>query len=177
MLLDLGEIRGSENRVDRTYAVGDLKSEADDGYRVTAPVAVRARLLKDGGKYRLVGRVDTTLQLACCRCLEPFDRLVGLPIDLLYLPEELNGGEDESEISEEDLSTAFYRDEQIDLGALVREQFQLALPMKPLCRDSCGGLCARCGINLNTGTCSCDTGWQDPRLAALESLLSNGRKG
>jgi uncharacterized protein len=177
MLLDLGEIRGSENRVDRTYSVGELRSEVDDAYRVNAPVALQARLLKDGDKFRLTGRVDTTLQLACCRCLEPFDRVVGLLIDLLYLPQDLNDGEDESEISAEDLSTAFYRDEQIDLDALVREQFQLALPMKPLCGDDCRGLCAQCGINLNTGRCSCETGWRDPRLAALESLLSKGRKG
>ena len=177
MLLDLREMRGAEARVDRTYGDGDLPTEPGDGYRVTGPVELAVRVLKDGTKYRLVGRLDAVLELACCRCLEPFALPVRTPVDLLYLPHGENRGEGESEIAEEDLSTAFYRDEHIDLDVLVREQFQLALPMKPLCADGCRGLCPMCGTNLNRESCSCDTSWQDPRLAALQSLLADGRKG
>ena len=80
-------------------------------------------------------------------------------------------------IAEEDLSTAFYRDEQIDFELMLREQFQLLLPMKPLCRTDCRGLCLACGTNLNSEQCSCDTSWHDPRLAALETLLADPSKG
>jgi uncharacterized protein len=66
-------------------------------------------------------------------------------------------------------STAFWNDE-IDLGQLMKEQFYLALPMKPLCRDECRGLCALCGANLNRGTCGCVAAWEDPRFAALRAL-------
>ena len=52
----------------------------------------------------------------------------------------------------------------------MREQFYLALPMKPLCREDCKGLCAQCGTNLNTGTCDCAPVWEDPRLAALKAI-------
>jgi uncharacterized protein len=52
----------------------------------------------------------------------------------------------------------------------MREQFYLALPMKPLCRDDCQGLCPTCGINWNKGTCDCTNQWEDPRLAALKAL-------
>ena len=52
-----------------------------------------------------------------------------------------NTGEGEREIEEDDLTTAFYENDEIDLGQLMREQFYLALPMKPLCRDDCQGLC------------------------------------
>ena len=62
------------------------------------------------------------------------------------------------------------RDDQIDLNELLREQFYLALPMKPLCRDDCAGLCSQCGTNLNTGTCQCTSQWDDPRLAPLKEL-------
>ena len=41
----------------------------------------------------------------------------------------------------------------IDLGQLMQEQFYLAVPMKPLCREDCRGLCPVCGTNLNTGSC------------------------
>jgi len=56
-------------------------------------------------------------------------------------------------------------------GALPsRESLQIALPMKPLCKDDCKGLCPNCGTNLNKATCDCTTHWEDPRLAALRAL-------
>ena len=60
--------------------------------------------------------------------------------DLRYQPHALNPGDDEREIEEDDLSTAFYEDEEIDLGQLMREQFYLSLPMKPLCRTIAGAV-------------------------------------
>jgi uncharacterized protein len=73
-------------------------------------------------------------------------------------------------VEEDDLATAFYDDEQIDLTHLIMEQFQLALPMKALCMEACKGLCPQCGTNLNTGACDCNVKWEDPRLAALKNL-------
>src|ERR671919_630513 len=92
--------------------------------------------------------------------------------DRTFAPSEVHMADEESEVREEDLETSFYRNEQIDLNELLREQFYLALPMKPLCRDECKGLCPQCGTNLNTGTCDCGPGWEDPRLAALKQLKS-----
>ncbi len=68
-----------------------------------------------------------------------------------------------------DSSVRFANDE-IDLRQLMEEQFYLSLPMKPLCKDDCKGLCANCGTNLNKATCDCNTQWEDPRLAALRDL-------
>ena len=92
--------------------------------------------------------------------------------DLRYQPHAENTGEGEREIEEDDLTTAFYENDEIDLGQLMREQFYLALPMKPLCRDDCKGLCPVCGTNLNQGTCDCKRDWEDPRLAALKNAES-----
>jgi DUF177 domain-containing protein len=52
----------------------------------------------------------------------------------------------------------------------MREQFYLSLPMKPLCRSDCRGLCVVCGTNLNREPCSCKPVWEDPRLAPLRDL-------
>ena len=177
MVLDLREMRGSEERVDRVFAARAFASEPGDDYAVADAVSLRLRLLKNGANYRLVGPMETRLQLVCSRCLEPFEVPVHVPVDLMYLPHHVNTGDGDTEISDEDLSTAFYRDEQIDLGLMIREQFQLSLPMKPLCRDSCRGLCPMCGINLNSERCSCDTSWRDPRLEALAALRSDSGKG
>ena len=48
----------------------------------------------------------------------------------------------------------------------------LALPMKPLCREDCRGLCRVCGANRNTAPCTCDPRPPDPRLAALRDLAT-----
>jgi len=96
---------------------------------------------------------------------------VDAAFDLLYLPHTENVGEGEVEIEEDDLETAFYRDEVIDLGQLMKEQFYLVLPMKPLCQEACRGLCPHCGANLNQSSCTCVTTWVDPRLEKLRSLV------
>ena len=108
--------------------------------------------------------------MPCSRCLEPFTFPVDADFDLRYQPHSANTGEGEREIEEDDLTTAFYENDEIDLGQLMREQFYLSLPMKPLCSDDCHGLCVVCGTNLNRGTCDCKPGWEDPRLAALKAL-------
>ena len=90
--------------------------------------------------------------------------------DLQYVPRTENVGEGERQVEEDDLGTSFYENDQIDLGHLITEQLQLAMPMKPLCTDACKGLCPHCGTNLNTGSCDCSPTWDDPRLAALKAL-------
>ena len=176
MLLDLCGIRGSERRVDCSLEPSVFSTRPGDEYRVSGPVALQLRLHKDGDKYRLEGGLKGQISMACSRCLEEYRVSVDLSVDLMYLPYSSNSGEGESEVSDEDLSTAFYIEDQIDLGQMVREQFQLSVPMKPLCEESCRGLCSVCGINLNRHRCDCDSHWHDPRLDKLEKLLLGRRK-
>ena len=86
-------------------------------------------------------------------------------------------GEGERAIEEDDLATAFYENDTIDLGQLMREQFYLGLPMKPLCGEECRGLCPVCGTNLTRGACECRRDWNDPRLAPLQALRDRQRDG
>ena len=174
LVLDLREMRGPEDRVEQTHPAATFAAGSDD-YAFADSVTLALRVRKDGEKCRISGHVRTTLALSCSRCLERFETPETLAIDLLYLPDSANRGAGDSEIAEEDLSIAFYRDFQIDLLQLVHEQCQLALPMKPLCRDACRGLCPVCGTNLNEQTCNCETAWRDPRLAALEALVGGRR--
>jgi len=135
------------------------------------PGALAFDVVKKDTKFTLAGRVTTALELQCSRCLEPFEMPVDVVFDLLYLPHSENTGEGEVEVEEDDLRTAFYRDEVIDLGQLMKEQFYLALPMKPLCQETCRGLCPHCGTNLNQSSCDCASRWIDPRLEGLRSLV------
>ena len=170
MLLDLAKIRTEHERYEKVYPPEAF--EADESFRVVAPVSLGFDIFKDKRQFHLLGRVHTTLELPCGRCLEPFTMPVDAAFDLRYHPHTANSGEGEREIEEDDLTTAFYENDEIDLGQLMREQFYLAIPMKPLCGDTCQGLCRVCGTNLNRGTCDCRRTWDDPRFAALKNLKS-----
>ena len=169
LLLSLATIRAEQERFEQVYAPGACSGPGED-FAVAAPVALAFDIFKDKDQFRLAGRVRTTLELPCSRCLEPFTLSVDSSFDLRFLPRSHNVGEGEREVEEDDLSTSFYEDETIDLGQLMREQFYLSLPMKPLCREACSGLCPQCGTNLNRETCGCRRDWEDPRMAALKAL-------
>lgn len=168
LALNLSRIRTAHEHFEQLYQPEQMP--ADEAFRVAAPVALAFDIYKDKDQFRLVGTVKTTLELPCSRCLEPFAWPVDARFDLRYQPHAMNTGEGEREIEEDDLSTAFYENEEIDLGQLMREQFYLSLPMKPLCGADCKGLCPICGTNLNRETCDCKRDWDDPRFAALREL-------
>ena len=168
MLLDVAKIREPHLRIDRTDESSVFGTDED--YRILEPVRLVADLRKDHNKVRIAGRVDTTLELACSRCLEGFRVPVRAPFDLLFLPAASEPALPEQEIEDDDLGTSYYREGVIDLADVVREQLSLSLPMKPLCQEGCRGLCPECGTNLNSGACDCAPRWEDPRLAPLKAL-------
>ena len=172
MKLDLTRYRQPVSHFVRTFQPGEVASE-DGTYHIVAPVELEFDIHKDKDKFRLSGLLRTELELQCSRCLEPYRFAVDADFDQRYLPASAASMDPDREVQEDDLETSYYTDDQIDLGELLREQFYLALPMKPLCRDDCRGLCPQCGTNLNTGTCDCSPVWEDPRLAALKAIKEN----
>jgi uncharacterized protein len=175
MQLDLTRYRQPLNHFAREFQPEEVGQESD-AYRIVAPVRVDVDIHKDKDRFRLEGTARTELELTCSRCLDPFRMPVDAAFDLRYLPasEALVEGDGEGEVTEDDLDTSVYRDDQIDVNEVLREQFYLVLPMKPLCRDDCAGLCPQCGTNLNGGTCGCEPPVEDPRLAPLRKLMKTG---
>jgi uncharacterized protein len=178
MRLELSHIRQPETEFTKVLQPAEVQGE-DEEYRITAPVALQMVIHKDHDRFRLVGTVKTELELACSRCLEPYRMAIDREFDLRYLPATTgeaasreNSEDEGDEVEDDDVAMTFYREEQIDLNELLREQFYLALPMKPLCRDDCQGICPQCGTNRNLATCDCNPQWVDPRMAGLKTLLS-----
>lgn len=175
MRLELSHIRLPETEVARIFAPADLPGEGDE-YRVLIPVDLRLTIHRDHERFRLVGGVKTELGLDCSRCLEPFVLPVDREFDLRFLPatavDAEKGEDDEAEVEEDDVSITYYRDEQIDLIELLREQFYLALPMKPLCSPVCKGICPQCGTNRNLTACDCSPQVEEPRMAGLKTLIT-----
>lgn len=166
--LNLSKIRTATERFDKVFP--PTAFQPDEDYRVAEPVEIGFDIFKDKNVFRLRGRVATTLELPCSRCLEPFVWPVDEAFDLTYHPQAASAVDRERQIEEDDFGTAYYENEEIDLEQLIRERFHMSLPMKPLCSDDCKGLCPQCGTNLNRGTCGCSPAWEDPRLAALRQL-------
>ena len=171
MLLDLTRYRQPQAQFSRIFQPEDV-AQPGDAYRIVAPVALDFEIHKDKERFRLTGTVTSELELTCSRCLEPFRLPVDATFDMRFLPAAAMTGDEEREVQEDDFEISYYRDDQIDLNELLREQFYLALPMKPLCSEECKGLCPQCGINRNTGTCGCAAEWEDPRLAPLKGIVT-----
>ena len=131
MKLDLRRFRGQTEHLAQRYEPAAFALEGED-FRLIAPVELEADVRKDASKVRLQGGVKTTLEVACSRCLEPFPVPVDAPFDLMFLPVAENTRDGEQEVTEDDVGVSYYKDDVLDLGDVMREQFYLALPMKPL---------------------------------------------
>lgn len=125
------------------------------------------------------GQLDGWVEVACSRCVGPVKLVVSEPIAVTYLPNGQVPAAVEDEVDEEieaddedDLDVYAYQGEEVDLEPLFREQVILAVPFAPLCSEDCKGLCPVCGIDLNTGSCTCDRTPIDPRWSALKNLKS-----
>lgn len=107
----------------------------------------------------------------CSRCLEPFERT--LQVDSQFLgskdPDLVARGA--HTLGTQDLDVVFLPEPVVDEEAMVREQFQLQVPMHPLCREECEGLCPRCGKNWNKGHCHCRPELEPSALAKALSGL------
>jgi len=176
MLLDLRAFRGGTDEFRRQYPP-EAFPPADGDFRIVEPVDLALRITKDSRKVRLTGRLKTTLGVDCSRCLDPFVVPVDAEIDQMFLPEgtEVAGGsdDDDEDGQQADAGVSFYKDDTIDLGGLMRDEFYVALPMKPLCKEDCKGLCPVCGVNWNRETCTCKQEWTDPRMDSLKTLLKH----
>ena len=179
MVVDVGRLKktGEPRLLDLAITSRDL-GLGPSVCNLNRPARARVRLAVAGDAVRVAGAVKADLQVSCSRCLKPVDWSLDKEFDLEYHPDpEVSREGEEIELEFGDLTVGFYRNEQLDVGASVGEQIVLELPMKPVCKESCEGLCDQCGQDLNEGSCSCSGRPLDPRLAMLADLkLKMNRK-
>ena len=137
---------------------------------ILSPVNAHLKIEKFDTEVLVKGELTAEVHLQCSRCLKDFQQALSIPVELVYHPAEELKSEDNYAIPSEELDMDFYSGEELDLFNIMKEQIELSLPMKPLCDDACKGLCPRCGLDLNTGSCKCSTGDTDPRFAVLKQL-------
>ena len=133
-----------------------------EGLAEDALFTVRAHKL--GADVFLEGEVSGRLDLACSRCLTRYRapirerfRLVlepagdRVPAD----PEGAAALAQQGLYLADELESGWFRGPEIHLDRFVGEMLALAVPVQPLCREDCRGLCPRCGVDRNVTSCGC----------------------
>ncbi len=147
----------------RRYDIDERVSIGDDNPTVRGQVT----LLRTNRGILVTGKLETELLVTCSRCLNQFREPLNLEIEEEFFPtiDILTGA---AIAAPDDEPGAFVIDKNnvMDLGEAIRQYALMALPMKPLCRQDCKGLCPTCGKNLNVEGCDCPP-QVDPRWAKL----------
>jgi uncharacterized protein len=160
-----------------TLPVADL---GGDPLVSLSPVRMGGTITAVDEDYLLDGELTFSGELACSRCLAPYAFSEALPLHLRLRkrpastarPDKArpDGEEEEREIDAAELDVVFFDEPVLPFSEIAREQVLMAIPMKPLCREECRGLCPECGKDRNVAECSCDARRVDPRLEVLKSF-------
>lgn len=139
-----------------------------------APLKIHLRAIRVQEIVEVEGKIETVVRLSCSRCLKEFEMPLVTPFAVAYtrqLPEVIDEfGEEEIELSAEESGLILFHGDEIDLRDGIQEEVVMALPLRPLCREDCKGLCPQCGADLNEGDCGCKRAAFNTRFAALKDF-------
>jgi len=150
----------------RNYEVNGIVDITGGGSMVQG----RVRLMRTDRSILVKGTLHTEVEVTCSRCLSLFSCPLTLNIEEEYFPitDVVSGAS--LPLPEEPGCFTIDEHHVIDLTEAIRQYALLAIPMKPLCRGDCAGLCPNCGHNLNQGPCDCSPRETEPRWSELNKL-------
>jgi uncharacterized protein len=137
-----------------------------------SPVHWRGQVVYADPGYFLRAHLSYEQTLNCNRCLKPIVEPTESDVELMILSQSHPETGGEHGLHEQDMGLMYVQGDTLETDPILIEQLQLNIPMKPLCREDCQGLCPVCGADKNTGACSCVESSPDPRWAALAALKS-----
>lgn len=138
----------------------------------TGPIQGDLSIVREYDHLRVAGLLTAAVTQTCSRCLIEYDAVVKADFTIIFRkgsPHEA-ADEDEIELGEMDLISSVYSGDEIDLTHELEEQLAMEIPLKPLCSESCKGLCPSCGADLNQAACSCDTTPINLKFSALKDF-------
>ncbi len=160
MRLNISSIMG------RKGACLEVSKELPASFREAAgPIVCNLKVTNTGDGYLVTGVLSVEAELLCSRCLKPMQTTIETSIAEEFSTHPL---EEEDPLWDDDLLVEGH---EIDLTSLIEESVLVNIPMKPVCREDCPGLCPGCGTLLSEGTCECPDPNIDIRLAPLSKLL------
>ncbi len=155
----------------RSYEVSEIINVAGSNSMVQGKVG----LMRTDRGILARGRLHTEVEVTCSRCLTLFSCPLALNIEEEYFP--TTDVVDGAPLPLPEEPGYFTIDERhiLDLTEAIRQYVLLVIPMKPLCRQDCAGLCPSCGHNLNQGCCNCPPQGIETHSSKLTKLtLANG---
>ena len=142
-----------------------------------SPVRLEGEISSLDGEFLLDATLSFSGELECSRCLADYGFTERQPVHLRLRRREAGkppgrgpAAEEEIPASEPEIDEVFYDEPILPFEEIAREQVLLLLPLKPLCREECLGLCPTCGSDRNLASCACAEEKIDPRLEVLKSL-------
>jgi len=136
----------------------------------TEPVRAQVAAVWEYDHVRATGSVQSAVRLSCSRCLTEYQLPISSDFTIFYTESKGEELDEEVELSDVELISASYTGEEINMDSEIAEQVMLEVPYKPLCSESCRGLCPQCGADLNAGDCGCDRGEINLKMAALKKI-------
>ncbi len=173
MLINLTDVLTSEGKVMKEQVEPEFTEiTCKSGiYRVESKTPLSLTLTNIGKNKALIeGRAELVFSMQCDRCLKPVSQKV-----MFDIAREVQGPEEYTSDAEDD-DQSFMKGYQLDADDLIRNECFMNLPVKVLCRPDCRGICMRCGKDLNTGECGCDTFVPDPRMARIKDIFDANKE-
>ncbi len=159
-----GLFNGDNTPIDINYTL-DLHTIVYGDYRpLQNGVSVKGTVEQHAGIVCLNADISFLFSGVCDRCAEDVSKQMNFSVDKILVRELANDADADSD------EYIVLESGILDLDDYIREEVQLFLPSKILCKSDCKGLCSNCGKNLNLGDCDCKKA-VDPRMAALLQLL------
>ena len=164
---DLGRRAGAMKVVQTSVEAPSDLGIAVIGVPPGSPVELDLRLESVVEGVLVSGTATVPLAGECGRCLEPISDTLVVDLQELFAYADST-----TDLTGEDDETARMEGDHLDLEPVLRDAVVLALPLTPLCRPDCSGLCAECGERLDDLPADHAHGAPDPRWAALQALTT-----
>jgi uncharacterized protein len=123
---------------------------------VSGPLTLKLTLDRRGDEIWIRGRIHLVSLQQCSRCLADYPETLDLDLEVFCAKVQNPNVVSLRAVEEEDGGVHFHDGRILSIDEEIREAVILGLPMKPLCRESCAGLCPRCGEDRNQGPCRCE---------------------
>ncbi|MEU5659564.1 DUF177 domain-containing protein [Streptomyces sp. NPDC102402] len=179
---ELGRRPGTQKRLTRTAeAPKDLGIDGVVGVPENAPLALDLRLESVMEGVLVTGTARATAEGECVRCLEPLTLEVEADFQEMFSYPDADDRNrsrtaDPVDDAEDDEDRFFLEDDSFDLEPVLRDAVVLALPLQPVCKETCAGLCSECGIRLDENP-DHHHDVADIRWAALQGLAETVQDG
>lgn len=157
-----------------------LPGQLEDPFQILCEARLEAEELV------LAGSLEGGVNLECGRCLTRYRQALREPFRLALEParSRISGDPEAAAALRRDgvcvadnFEAGWYQGTEIQLDTVCLEVISLALPVQPLCKSDCSGLCERCGVDRNRGECSCEGIRPPSPFDVLASLRGDGSEG